>query len=192
MDCAKIGKLIFTLRNEKNMTQKQLADTLNLSNKTISKWERGLGCPDVSLLPELSNIFNVNIEDILSGDLETSETQGGNMKRTKFYYCPDCGNVLTSTTNKTLTCCSRKLEPLVARKQDSEHTMTMEQIEYDHFIKFDHPMTKDHYISFFAYVDMGSLLLIKLYPEQNPEIRVSALRKGKKYYYCTKHGLFEY
>ncbi|MGW8113996.1 helix-turn-helix domain-containing protein [Caproicibacterium sp. NSD3] len=45
---------------------------MNLSDKTISKWERGLGCPDVSLIGELSNLFEVNIEKILNGNLESS------------------------------------------------------------------------------------------------------------------------
>ena len=52
MDCSKIGKLIYNLRKEKDMTLKQIADLMNISDKTISKWERGLGCPDISLLPE--------------------------------------------------------------------------------------------------------------------------------------------
>ena len=54
MDLSKVGKLIYTLRKEKDMTQKQVADLMHISDKAISKWERGLGCPDVSLLPELS------------------------------------------------------------------------------------------------------------------------------------------
>lgn len=45
MDCAKVGKLILQLRKEKGLTQKNVADALNISNKTISKWECGMGCP---------------------------------------------------------------------------------------------------------------------------------------------------
>ena len=66
MDCKKIGSLIYELRKDKNMTQKQIADLMNISDKTISKWERGLGCPDISLLPELSQILGVSIDQILS------------------------------------------------------------------------------------------------------------------------------
>ena len=50
MDCSKVGNLIYTLRTEKGMTQKALANAMNISDRTISKWERGAGCPDVSLL----------------------------------------------------------------------------------------------------------------------------------------------
>ena len=73
MDCSKVGKLIFNLRKEKNMTQKELADAMNLSDRTISKWGRGIGCPDISLLHDLSNILGVNIDKILSGDLDQSD-----------------------------------------------------------------------------------------------------------------------
>ena len=97
MDCSKVGNLIYTLRTEKGMTQKALANAMNISDRTISKWERGAGCPDVSLLRELSDILGVNIEKILLGDLEPNKKDGGNMKRIKFYVCPVCGNVISST-----------------------------------------------------------------------------------------------
>ena len=50
MDTVKIGKLIYQLRKENHMTQLQLADQMNISDKAVSKWERGLGCPELSLL----------------------------------------------------------------------------------------------------------------------------------------------
>ena len=68
MDCSKVGRLILSLRQERGLTQKQLAESLGLSDRTISKWERGLGLPDVSLLRELSAVFGVNIEQLLAGD----------------------------------------------------------------------------------------------------------------------------
>lgn len=88
MDCSKIGALLVHLRKEKGLTQKTLADALHVSDRTISKWERGIGCPDVSLLQELSDALDINIEKILSGELAPCETDGGNMKKMKFYVCP--------------------------------------------------------------------------------------------------------
>ncbi|CAH0122809.1 HTH-type transcriptional activator BcrR [Paenibacillus sp. CECT 9249] len=79
MNCQKVGRLILSLRKEKNMTQKDLADLMNISDKTISKWERGLGCPDVSLLSELSKSLGVNIEKILLGELDPNEENRGNI-----------------------------------------------------------------------------------------------------------------
>ena len=68
MDCQKIGSFILAIRREKNMTQKQLAEKLHVTDRAVSKWERGLGVPDVSLLPDLSNILGVSINEILAGE----------------------------------------------------------------------------------------------------------------------------
>ena len=105
MDCKKIGSLIYELRKDKNMTQKQIAELMNISDKTISKWERGLGCPDISLLPELSQILGVSIDQILSGQINLNDLVGGNMNKLKFYVCPQCGNLMTATGNATISCC---------------------------------------------------------------------------------------
>lgn len=84
MDSNKMGMLLLRLRKEKGMTQKQLAQRMNISDKTISKWERGIGYPDISFLEVLSRIFHVDIENILSGDLEPNITQSGNLKKVNF------------------------------------------------------------------------------------------------------------
>lgn len=60
MDCKKTGSLIAKVRKEKNMTQVELAKKLNISDKAVSKWERGLGCPDVTLLNELAEVLGIN------------------------------------------------------------------------------------------------------------------------------------
>lgn len=71
MDYKKIGLLIKKKRLEKNMTQQELADKLHITDRAISKWERGLGAPDISLLQDLSNILELNISDVLSGEDHT-------------------------------------------------------------------------------------------------------------------------
>ncbi|MDD3920104.1 MAG: helix-turn-helix transcriptional regulator, partial [Eubacteriales bacterium] len=88
MDCEKIGKLIATLRKEKGLTQKALAELLYVSDRAVSKWERGLGCPEVSLLPALSGALEVDLEKMLEGELSPNSADGGNMKRIQFYMCP--------------------------------------------------------------------------------------------------------
>jgi len=62
-----IGNFISELRKEKGLTQKTLAEKLKITDKAVSKWERGLGCPDVSILENLSNILDVSILEILKG-----------------------------------------------------------------------------------------------------------------------------
>ncbi|GAB1475572.1 helix-turn-helix domain-containing protein [Bacillota bacterium] len=190
MDCVNVGNLIKDLRKEKGMTQLQLGDAMHISDKTVSKWERGLGCPDVSLLPELSLILGVNIERILTGELEPAGPNGGNMKRLKFYVCPFCGNVMTAIGEAEISCCGRKLAPLMPQKADEEHMLKVGQIENDCYITFDHEMKKEHYISFVAYVSYDKVLLVKLYPEQGSELRFPQMSGGKIYYYCSSHGFW--
>ncbi|MEL7635556.1 MULTISPECIES: helix-turn-helix domain-containing protein [Sporomusa] len=190
MDCNKIGKLLYELRKEKNMTQKQLADLMNISDKTISKWERGLGCPDVSLLPELSQILGVNIEDILAGKLDLNETMGGNMKNLKFYVCPQCNNLLTATGDANISCCGKKLEALTAAKTTESHVLTIEPVEDELYVSSSHEMKKEHYISFVAYVTGDRVVVVKQYPEWNMQFRFHKSGHGKLYFYCSNHGLF--
>jgi transcriptional regulator with XRE-family HTH domain len=190
MDCTKVGRLLLTLRTEKEMTQKEVADALNISDKTISKWERGLGCPDVSLLEDLSNLFGVKIENILTGDLNPSLPNVGNMKHIKFYVCSNCANVMNSTGQLEVSCCGRKIEPLVARPEDEAHELKIEEIENDYYITIQHEMSKDHYISFLACVSFDRVLFVKLYPEQNAEIRIPRITRGKLFAYCTRDGLW--
>ncbi len=189
MDCIKVGQLIYHLRKEKAMTQKQLADALFISDRTISKWERGLGCPDVSLLGALSTVLGVHIEKLLSGYLDPNETNGGNMKKLKFYVCSGCGNTLTATGEAEISCCGRKLSPLAATPAEVAHQPAVEVIEDDFYITFTHDMTKEHYISFVAIVTFNKVLFVKLYPEQNPEARFPKMRGGTLYFYCNQHGL---
>ena len=69
--------------------------------------------------------------------------------------------------------------------------LNAETIEDEYYITFSHPMTKEHYISFVAYVRFDRVLTVKLYPEQDGELRFPVMRGGKMYYYCNNHGLFE-
>lgn len=190
MDCNKVGRLILALRKEKGLTQKQVADAMNISDKAISKWERGLGCPDVSLLSALSEILSVNIERILAGDIGENPTDGGNMKRLKFYVCPNCGSIVNSTGAAEISCCGRKLEALIPQHADSAHTAMLQIIDNQYFVTFDHPMTKLHYISFVAYLASDRLTLVKLYPEQEAQLNLPLTFNGKLYFYCNNHGLF--
>lgn len=190
MDCEKIGQLICSLRKEKNMTQKQVADLMNISDKTISKWERGLGCPDVSLLPELSTILGVNIEEILQGKMTLNELVGGNMKKIQFFVCPQCGNLLTATGTATISCCGKRMEPLTASKADPSHCLTIEPVEDELYVSSTHEMTKQHYISFVAYVTGDKVFIVKQYAEWNLQVRLHKLGHGKIYHYCSNHGLF--
>lgn len=190
MDSIKTGKLIIKNRKEKNMTQKELADKLNVSDKTISKWERGLGCPDIASINDLAETLGVNVTEILSGETFINGNSNGNMNKTKFYVCSKCENVITSTNDLILNCCGQKLVALKLNdKIDNKHLPIIEFIEDDIFITVNHEMSKKHYISFVAYVTTDKLMISKLYPEQNAELRFKRNGHGIIYVFCNQHGL---
>ena len=73
MDKEKTGQLITELRKEKGLTQKQLADALNVTDKAVSKWERGLSFPDISMLEPISELLEISIMEILAGERQTGD-----------------------------------------------------------------------------------------------------------------------
>ena len=191
MDCSKVGRLILSLRQERGLTQKQLAESLGLSDRTISKWERGLGLPDVSLLRELSAVFGVNIEQLLAGDLQPNEQEVGNMRKLKFYVCPNCGSALFALGEAEVTCCGRRLQPLEAQQADEQHQPEASAVEDECYLTWQHEMSKEQYISFVAYATYDRVLFMKLYPEQAAEVRFPKHGRGEVYLYCSQHGLLK-
>lgn len=190
MDPVKTGKLIAGLRHEKGMTQRQLAERIHVSDRAVSKWERGAGCPDVSLLPALSRALSVNIERMLLGDLMPNSMDGGNMKRVKFYVCGNCGNIITATGDADVSCCGRKLAALLPKPAEAPHALTVTNMDDEFYITFDHPMEKSHFIRFVAYTGYDRVHFVRLYPEQGCELRMPQMRGWKLYFACSEHGLF--
>ena len=68
MEQIKIGTFLKTLRKEKNMTQEQLAEHLGVSNRTVSRWETGSNMPDISLLTEIAEFFDVSVPELINGE----------------------------------------------------------------------------------------------------------------------------
>ena len=190
MDMKKTGELLSRLRKEKGMTQKQAAERLQVSDRTISKWERGMGLPDVSLWKGISALYGVEIEKILDGELQEKGKETGNMKRMKFYCCEHCGNIFWSMGGGEISCCGRKLSPLQAKAAADDHEIKVEEIEHEYYITFPHEMKKEHYISFAALVSWDRVTLVRLYPEQAAEVYLPRQRRGEVYYCCSEHGLF--
>ena len=189
MDNEQIGALIRRLRREQGLTQRGLAEQLGLSDKAVSKWERGLGCPEVSFLPRLSGIFGVDLERMLRGDLTPNELVGGNMKKLSYYVCPTCGNLTFCTGQAEVSCCGRKLAALVPQKAREEEKLTVELVETDWFITSSHPMRKDDYISFVAFATGDRLQVVKQYPEWDLQVRIPARGHGLLLWYSEKQGL---
>ena len=97
MDNRKTGKLIKRLRIEKNMTQKDLAEMLHITDRAVSKWERGISAPDISLLEPLSKILDISIPELLSGQETNKSSQVIKLKIPSFNTCLKIGAILLFT-----------------------------------------------------------------------------------------------
>ena len=75
MDAIKVGNFIKELRKKNNLTQSALAKKYNVTYQAVSKWERGINIPDISLLREMSKDFNISLESILDGEIKDNETK---------------------------------------------------------------------------------------------------------------------
>ena len=190
MDANKTGALIRQLRVSKGMTQREIARQLMVSEQAVSKWERGLGCPDISLLRELAVLLRVDVRSLLIGELNESERDGGNMRRIRFYVCPACGNVVTMTGEAQVSCCGRTLEAMKPVPCDEAHAIRMTLMDGEMHIAFDHGMSKAHHIRFVAAVGFDRVLLVRLYPEQGSELRMPYLPRATYYIGCSQDGLF--
>lgn len=184
------GAIIKKLREEKNMTQSELAQTLNVSDKAVSKWETGKGYPDITLIEPLSNALGISVIELLNGNNILNSNRSFNMLRTKQYVCPICGNIISSTGEAVVSCCGITLPPLEAEIPDEAHDITVERVEDEYFVTVNHEMTKSHFISYIASVSDDTIQLRKLYPEGNAEARFKINRTKWFYFYCNRHGLF--
>lgn len=184
------NETIRALRERKALTQKQLAEKLCISDKTISKWETGKGLPDISLLEDLARALGVSLTELMTGDLQTNENRSANLRRMGFYVCPVCGNVITAVGKGSFSCCGIPLPVQKAQPEDNAHTITVEPVEDEICVTIAHPMTKSHYISFIAWVSNDRAELVKLYPEQDITVRFKKRGHGTVYAYCNRDGLF--
>ena len=184
------GAAIRQLREKRNLTQSDLAGKLGVSSKTVSKWETAKGLPDISLLQPLASALGISLIELMNGEQITNRNVSANVMRLKFYVCPVCGNVIHSLGDAVVSCCGITLPPLEAEEEDEEHPFTVEQVEDEQFLTVDHPMTKQHFISFAAFVTTDRLQLVKFYPEGNAQTRMQLRGRGYLYYYCNLHGLF--
>ena len=184
------GAVIKQLREKANFTQAELAAKLNVSSKTISKWETAKGYPDISLLEPLAKVFNVSLTELISGNAVKNVNVSANMLRSKFYVCPVCGNVIHSMGEAVIHCHGVLLTPGQPEETDENHMIFVEKVEDEYYIRVEHDMTKEHYISFMAAVSSDKIQMIKLYPEGNAEARFKINGVKKILFYCNRDGLF--
>ena len=191
MDTYVTGATVKRLRESRKMTQAELAEKVGVSDKAISKWETAKGLPDISLIQPLAKALGVSVIELMSGEHIINRNLSCNILRSKFYVCPICGNVIHTTGDAVISCCGVTLPALEAEETDEEHKIQIEDVEDEHFITVEHTMTKEHYISFLAYVTSDRFQMVKLYPEGNAQTRMNLRGRGVLYLYCNKHGLMK-
>lgn len=184
------GETIRRLREEKGLTQKQLGEMISVSDKAVSKWETLRGLPDIALLEPLGAALGVSVVELLSGACIRNANRAGNLKRMVFYVCPVCGNIIQAMGEGSFTCCGITLPPQTAEAPDEAHSIQIERVENDLYVRMAHPMEKTHALSFFALITADAVHLVKLYPEQDAEARFPGVVRGTLYAYCNRHGLF--
>ena len=184
------GTIIKKLREKHHLTQTKLADKINVSNKTVSKWETGKGYPDISLLDPIAKVFGISVTELLSGNAVCNVNVSANMMRSLFYVCPVCGNIFHGMGEAVVQCHGIVLTPCQAEETDERHMIFIERVEHEYFVCIDHEMTKQHYVSFIAALSSDNLQMIKLYPEGNAEARFKISGVKRIIFYCNQDGLF--
>ena len=190
MDHYVTGATIKALREQYRMTQADLAEQLCVSDKAVSKWETGRGFPDVSLLEPLGKALRVSVPELLCGQTIVNQNRSANMLKSLFYVCPVCGNALFARGDAMISCCGIQLPALEAEEPDAAHSMEIQRPEDELFVFSDHRMSKDHYLSFIAYMTPDRCEIKALYPEGNAEARFFFRGAGRLYDYYNQHGLF--
>ncbi len=191
MDTYITGSTIKSLREKKGITQTQLSDILGVSSKAVSKWETGKGFPDITLIEPLAKALSVSVMELISGNAVINKNVSANMLRSKFYVCPVCNNIIRTVGDAVISCHGITLPPLEAEEIDENHQITIEKVEDEHFVIVNHDMTKEHYISFVAYLTSDRVQFVKFYSEGNAETRLNFRGSGYLYIYCNKHGLMK-
>lgn len=184
------GAIIKELREKYHFTQMELAEKLNVSDKTVSKWETAKGYPDISLLEPIAKIFGISVTELISGKAINNVNVSANMMRSNFYVCPVCGNSIHSMGEAVIQCHGIILTPCQAEETDEEHKIFIERVEDEYYIRIEHDMTKQHYISFVAALSSDKIQMVKLYPEGNAEARVKINGVRRILFYCNRDGLF--
>ena len=184
------GNVIKELREKCQLTQVELAEKIGVSDKTISKWETAKGYPDISLLEPIAKALGVSMTELVTGNAVSNVNVSANMLRSKFYVCPICGNIIHSMGEAVMQCHGILLSPCQPEETDENHMIFIERVEDEYYIRIEHDMTKQHYISFIAAVSSDKIQMVKLYPEGNAEARVKINGVKKILFYCNRDGLF--
>lgn len=184
------GAVIKELREKNKMTQLQLAERLGVSDKTVSKWETAKGYPDITLLEPIADAFSISVTELISGNTVHNSNVSANVLKSRFYICPICGNVIHSMGEVVVHCHGVLMTAAEAEETDERHKIFLERVEDEYYVRIEHPMTKEHSISFLAAESSDRIQMVKLYPEGSAETRFKIRGVKRILFYCNRDGLF--
>ena len=138
----------------------------------------------------IAKAFRISVTELISGSTIHNANVSANMMRSKFYVCPVCGNVIHTMGEAAIHCHGILLTPLEAEPTDERHMIFIERVEDEYYVRIDHSMTKEHYISFVAAASSDDMQMVKLYPEGNAEVRFKLRGVRRIFFYCNRDGLF--
>jgi len=184
------GSMIKEFRETCGMTQSALAERLGVSDKTVSKWETGRGYPDITMIEPLARTLGISVIELMTGESVINSNRSCNLRKSRFYVCPICGNVLFSAGEAVVSCCGITLPPLEPEAPDEAHGIRLEQVEDEYYVTVEHAMRRDHYISFLAALTDDGCEIRKLYPEGPAAARFRIGRTRWVCGFCNRHGLF--
>lgn len=184
------GAVIKKLREKNKMTQLQLAAKLGVSDKTISKWETAKGYPDITLLEPIAETFSISVAELISGNTVYNSNVSANVLKSRFYICPICGNVIHSMGEAVIYCHGVLMTTAEPEETNENHRILIERTEDEYYVRINHTMTKNHYISFIAAQSSDRIQMVKLYPEGNAETRFKISGVKRILFYCNRDGLF--
>ena len=135
------GKTIKDLREKQKITQKELAQKICVSDKTISKWETDKGLPDIAIIEELANALGTSVTELRTGDLRENENRSANMRKMHFFVCPICGNIISSVGQGVFSCCGITLMQPEPEQCDESHLICIEDTDNEYHVTIKHPRT---------------------------------------------------
>ena len=190
MDRYVTGATIKGLRERSGLTQAQLANVLGVSDKAVSKWETGVGYPDITLLEPIAAALRTSVAELLSGATVQNKNVSANMLRSRFYVCPVCGNSIHAMGEAHISCHGITLPPLSAEAVDEGHAASATCTGDELFVRVDHAMDKLHHIVFVAAVSPECVQVARLYPEGPAEAHLRRSGVRDLYLYCNRDGLY--
>ncbi len=183
------GAMIKKRREEKGLTQEELAGKLHVSGKAVSKWETGQGLPDISLLEPIAKALDISVIELFSGENVVNKNRASNLLKSVCYVCPVCGNGILALGQAVVSCCGITLPEVQPEDADGEHEIAVSYDDGEYLARVPHPMEKDHYITCLFAVSDNACQFVKLYPEGEAMARFRPERVKWIYAYCNRHGM---